>query len=107
MSDYIYKLNTFLKNDVLKFDKPQIVEFGVREGRSTKLFLDICNEKNGNLYSVDIDDYSNLFNDPKWNFYKVRDDNFKYLEEKLPKEVDVIYLDSLHEANHVEKIFYH
>ena len=44
MSDYIYKLNTFLKNDVLKFDKPQIVEFGVREGRSTKLFLDICNE---------------------------------------------------------------
>ena len=107
MSDYIYKLNTFLKTDVLKFHKPQIVEFGVREGRSTKLFLDICNEKNGNLYSVDVEDYSNLFNDPKWNFYKVRDDNFKYLEEKLPKEVDVIYLDSLHEANHVEKIFYH
>ena len=26
--------------DVLKFHKPQIIEFGVREGRSTKLFLD-------------------------------------------------------------------
>ena len=101
------KLDTFLKADVLKFNKPQIVEFGVKEGRSTKLFLDICNQKNGNLYSIDVNDYSNLFNDPKWNFYKVRDDNFKYLEEKLPKEVDVIYLDSLHEANHVEKIFYH
>ena len=29
------------------------------------------------------------------------------MEKKLPKKFDIIYLDSLHEANHVEKIFYH
>ena len=86
----------------LGYEHIELADYGC-----TSKFLDICNEKNGNLYSVDVDDYSNLFNDPKWNFYKVRDDNFKYLEEKLPKEVDVIYLDSLHEANHVEKVFYY
>lgn len=107
MSNYLYKLDTFLKEDLLKFDKPQIVEFGVKEGRSTKLFLEICKKKDGKLYSVDIDDYSNLFEDPNWKFLKSRDDNFEFLEEKLPKAIDVIYLDSLHEANHVEKIFYH
>ena len=107
MSDYIYKLDTFLKDDLLKLNKPQIVEFGVKEGRSTKIFLDICKQKSGNLYSIDIEDYSHLSKDPNWKFFKTRDDNFKYLEEKLPKEIDVIYLDSLHEADHVEKIFYH
>ena len=38
---------------------------------------------------------------------KTRDDNFKFLQEKLPKKFDLIYLDSIHEADHVQKIFYH
>ena len=40
-------------------------------------------------------------------FIQSRDDNFDYLENKLPKKFDVIYLDSLHEADHVEKILYY
>ncbi len=107
MSDYLYKIDTFLKEDLLKFDEPKIVEFGVKEGRSTELFLEICKKKGGKLYSIDIDDYSNLFTDSNWKFIKSRDDNFEFLEEKLPKAIDVIYIDSLHEADHVEKIFYH
>ena len=38
---------------------------------------------------------------------KTRDDNFEFLKEKLPKKFDLIYLDSIHEADHVQKIFYH
>ena len=107
MSSYTYKIDTFIKKNISKISKPQIVEFGVKEGRSTKLFLDICHENDGRLYSIDVDDYSNLFNDNKWKFIKSRDDNFKYLENILPKEIDIIYLDSLHEAEHVKKIFFH
>ena len=65
MTDYTYKIDTFIKKNISKIQKPQIVEFGVKEGRSTKLFLDICNQNNGKLYSIDIDDYSNLFNDTR------------------------------------------
>lgn len=107
MSDYLHKIDTFLKKDLYKINNPQIVEFGVREGRSTNLFLDLCDKNNGKLFSVDIEDYSNLFKNKNWKFIKSRDDNFEYLEKLLPKEIDIIYLDSLHEANHVEKIFYY
>ena len=54
-------LETSGLKDLSKINNPQIVEFGVREGRSTKLFLDLCDQNNGKLFSVDIDDYSNLF----------------------------------------------
>ena len=107
MSDYDYKIEVFLKDQIQRLSNPNILEFGVREGRSTKIFLDLCRKKSGKLFSVDIDDYSNLFSDKNWTFLKTRDDNFGFLKDMLPKKFDVIYLDSLHEANHVEKIFYY
>ena len=107
MSEYQYKINTILKKDISEIKNPQILEFGVKEGRSTKLFLEICKENDGKLFSVDIDDYSHLFKDKNWKFIKTRDDNFDHLDKILPGEIDVIYLDSLHEAEHVKKIFYH
>lgn len=107
MKNYDYKLKNFLTEELNDFINPQILEFGVKEGRSTKIFLDYCKKKNGKLYSVDIDDYSYLFEDPNWKFIKSRDDNFEYLKNEIPKKFDIIYLDSLHEANHVEKIFYY
>ena len=87
--------------------EPTIIEFGVKEGRSTKIFLEMCKNNDGKLFSIDTDDYSSLFTNPKWNFIQSRDDNFSYLENKLPKKFDIIYLDSTHEAEHVEKIFYY
>tara|TARA_B110001450_G_C17627325_1_gene483711 strand:+ start:821 stop:1444 length:624 start_codon:yes stop_codon:yes gene_type:complete len=107
MENYNYKIKNFLENQILDVKNPKIIEFGVREGRSTKMFLDLCRENNGELYSIDIDDYSNLYNDKNWKFIQTRDDNFKFLEDRIPNLFDIIYLDSLHEAQHVEKIFYH
>ena len=107
MSDYDHKIEVFLKDQIQKISNPNILEFGVREGRSTKIFLDLCKQKNGKLFSVDVDDYSHLFNDKNWTFLKTRDDNFEFLKNKLPKKFNIIYLDSLHEADHVEKIFYY
>ena len=101
LSKINYSLSRFLNTT----DKPNILEFGVQLGSSTKYFLDLCKEKNGKLYSVDIDDCSKLFNEDNWNFIQSRDDNFDFLSKKIPKKVDIIYLDTIHTAKHVEKIF--
>ena len=107
MISYDYKLKNFLSIELKDLKNPQIIEFGVKEGRSTKIFLDYREKNDGQLYSIDVDDYSQLFSNKRWKFIKSRDDNFKYLEKLIPSKFDIIYLDSLHEANHVEKIFFH
>ena len=106
MASYEYKLKNFFENQLRDISNPKILEFGVKEGRSTKLLLDYCKKRNGELFSVDVDDYSNLFSDKNWHFIRSRDDNLDILKKKIPNKLDVIYLDSLHEAKHVEKIFY-
>jgi len=70
------------------------------------LFLEIAKAKNGKVFSVDIQDCSKLFDDKNWKFFKARDDNFNYIKKKIPHELDIIYLDTVHEAKHVENIFY-
>ena len=107
MISYEYKLKKFFENELNDISNPKILEFGVREGRSTKILLDYCKKNNGELFSIDIEDYSNLFSDKNWHFIKSRDDDFDYVKGKIPDEFDFIYLDSLHEAKHVEKIFYY
>ncbi len=107
MTDYNYKFNSFVASQLESFKNSTILEFGVKEGRSTKVFLQHCKKNGGKLFSIDIDNYKDKFNDSNWTFILSRDDNFDYLENCLPKKFDIIYLDSLHEADHVEKIFYH
>ena len=107
MSDYLNKIKKFMIHEAYKFKKPKIVELGVRNGVSTELFLQVCKKNKGRLTSIDINDYSKLFKDKIWKFIKSRDDNFVYLDKKLPKSIDIIFLDTLHEAKHVEKIFYY
>ena len=57
---YIEKLRSFFYEDIKNTKNIKILEFGVREGNSTKFFLELCEKNNGKLYSVDIDDYSKL-----------------------------------------------
>ena len=106
MTEYEYKLNNSLYPLISKIHKINILEFGVQKGRSTLKFLDICNKNDGFLFSADIDDCSNVSKDPRWTFIKSRDDNFDLIKSIIPKKVDVIFIDSLHEAAHVEKIIY-
>ena len=107
MNEYEKKLEYFVFSYLRKQSNPKILEFGVRQGTSTKKFIEICERNNGNLYSVDIDDCSNISNSKRWKFFRCRDDNFEYLDKQLTENFDLIYLDSFHNANHIEKIFYH
>ena len=103
-NEYSIKLNNFLFNDIKNFKKTNILEFGVRNGVSTKKFLEHCNKNKCKLYSIDIDDCSSVSEDKNWKFIQSRDDNFEFLEKKLPKCFKVILIDSFHNADHVKKI---
>ena len=106
-SEYEKKINDFMLSSIQLKSQPKILEFGVRKGISTKKFISICEKNNGHLYSVDVDDCSEISKSKNWTFIKSRDDNFNYLEKRLPKEFDLIFLDSFHNAEHVSKIFYY
>ena len=82
-----------------------ILEFGVsKDGMSTELFLQYSQINNCNLFSIDIVDYQNKFDQKEWNFILGRDDDFDFIEKKIPNEFELILLDTVHEARHVEKI---
>ena len=106
-NEYSHKLDEFIFKEINSLNNPNILEFGVREGISTKKFLDLCEKENGYLYSIDIDDCSNVSKSNRWNFIKSRDDDFKYLEKKLPPKFDIILIDSFHNAAHVKKILFY
>ena len=96
----------FISKNISSLKNINILEFGVRDGYSTSIFLDICNKNQGSLISVDIDDYSSLFKNKNWVFLKSRDDNFNFVKKHIKKKLDVIFIDSYHEPNHIAKILY-
>ena len=106
MSDYNNKIKSQLISRIDNINDISILELGVQKGISTNYFLEVCDRNNGKLYSVDIDDCSGVSANQRWKFIHSRDDDFKTIFNLIPKKVDVIYIDSLHEANHVEKLIY-
>jgi predicted O-methyltransferase YrrM len=96
----------FIYKNILSLKNINILEFGVNNGFSTSMFLDVCNKNLGSLISVDVDDYSGLFKNDRWTFLKCRDDNFDYVKKNIKKKLDVIYIDSFHEPNHIAKILF-
>ena len=97
----------YIVNLVNNIKNINILELGVREGISTNFFLEVCKKNQGNLTSIDIDDCSKVSNDKNWTFIHSSDDNFEIIDRKIRKDLDLIYIDSYHEAQHVEKVFYH
>ncbi len=100
------KLDYIIKK-IQHIDKIQILELGVRQGFSTKKFIELCHSNDGFLTSVDIKDCSNVIKSDRWKFIHASDDNFKKVDKFITKHLDFILIDSLHEPNHVEKVFYH
>ena len=106
MSNFNYKLENELIPKINKIQNIIILELGVQKGRSTIKFLELCKKNNGKLFSVDIDDCSNVSNDKNWTFLRSRDDNFDYIKSVVPNKIDVLFIDSLHEAEHVKNLLY-
>ena len=70
------------------------------------MFLDICHKNNGKLTSIDIQDCSGVSKSKRWKFIMSSDDNFDYIKDKIKNnKFDILFIDSLHEPNHVRKVF--
>ena len=101
------KLVNFLFPELVKILEGNILEFGVsQKAMSTELFLKHSEQNHCKVFSVDNVDYKSKFNNHNWKFILSRDDNFEFLKHKIPKKFNLILLDTIHEANHVEKILY-
>ena len=101
---YINKLKSFFFEEIKNIKNVKILEFGVREGNSTNFFLELCDRNNGKLYSVDINDYSQLFKNDNWKFIHSSDDDFEKVIGESDKEFDLIFIDSFHNPDHVKKL---
>ena len=71
MDEYLLKLHETFLDYLESTEKPNILEFGVRHGISTKMFIDICERKDGFLNSVDVDNYSKKFLSKKSFAYSI------------------------------------
>ena len=105
METFAQKLS-LIKDYIKDIEKPTILELGVQEGRSTKMFLEVCDQNDGNLISIDILDCSKVSDNPRWKFIHSSDDNFEVINQHLNKNIDVLLIDSLHEPNHIRNVFY-
>ena len=56
-------------------------------------------------YSIDINDYSYKFKDERWKFICSKDNDLLKSPRKYP-EFEVIFLDTIHKADHVNDIIY-
>ena len=100
------KLDYIIKK-IKNIQKIQILELGVQNGSSTKKFIELCILNDGFLTSIDIEDCSKVIKSDKWKFIHSSDDNFEKIDKIISKSFDLIFIDSLHEPKHVEKVFYH
>ena len=103
---YENKINYIIEK-IKHIKKIQILELGVNKGISTNKFIKLCELNDGFLTSIDIDDCSGVAKSNKWNFIHSSDDNFELIDNTIPNEIDFLFIDSFHEPNHVQKVFYH
>lgn len=96
---------------VSKKQNPIILEFGVERGFSTKKFINFAEKNSGKVFSVDIADCSKVSNSRSWKFLQSNDLNVDYILNQFSEikigGVDLIYIDSYHEAEHVQKLIYY
>ena len=100
-----------LHNEALKRQNLQILELGVCKGQSTRIFLNAIHKKDlSKLISIDIQDCSNVSSSSKWHFIKSSSLDINNILKKEPdiknKGIDILYIDSLHTKEHVQKELY-
>ena len=44
-----------------------------------------------------------MSNDLNWKFIHSRDDSFNHIRNLIPEKINVLFIDTIHEAEHVEK----
>lgn len=104
-SRFVAQQLLFMHQEVLSRHNPTIVELGVDQGQSTKVFLNAIDGKTeATLTSVDIRDCSGSVECDTWRFVQSDSKDVDAVIEANPNiknGIDILYVDSLHTAEHV------
>lgn len=96
-----------LHTEVIGRKDAVVLELGVDRGQSTKIFLNAVDGKpSSRLVSVDIRDCSSVSDSDKWTFVQEDSANIAEIVKAAPvleAGIDIIYIDSLHTAEHVRQ----
>lgn len=88
-------------------DAVTILELGVAQGQSTRVFLNAIDGKpDSRLISVDIRDCATAAASHQWTFIRADSADAEHvvaLQPVLRQGIDILYVDSLHTADHVLK----
>ena len=90
----------FLYATVLSYEKPDVVELGVRSGNSTSAFLAALEANGGHLWSVDINPPqvpAEWHDSELWTFHHGNDLD---MQAVLPETCDVLFIDTSHTMEH-------
>lgn len=85
-----------------EFNPSLIVELGVRDGESTKVFEKISKQLKSRLVSIDINDCSKTIDWEDWIFIqcdsgRIPNEFIQLVNNKeIPSKVDVLFIDTLH-----------
>ena len=88
----------FMHDTVLKYTRPVVIEMGVRTGNSTSALLSAVLEKDGQMWSADINESQvpGYFHEiPQWHFRQgdsVTSDTLRW----MPKKAHVVFMDTSH-----------
>ena len=89
---------------------PLVLELGVDKGQSTRIFLNAIDGKDSaKLISIDIKDCRNSIDDKDWEFVQQDSTDIEKLlinKPEIKNGIDILYVDSLHTAEHVKKEIY-
>ena len=101
-SNYYIKYKNIIPKHFFEKKNINILEFGVETGQTTSLFLEMCKNNKGVVFSVDCKNYSELFKYPNWKFINSRDDDFEQIVMKIKDfKFDIICLDTIHTKKHI------
>lgn len=99
--------NMLLYHLVRQMSQPVVVECGSATGRSTCVLLTACEEVNGRLLSIDIDDCSGSATSPCWQFVQSDDRELTRILAQAPhvqQGIDLLFIDSVHTRAHVQRL---
>ena len=95
---------------LLKRKNQIILECGVNRGLTSSVFTYYCEKNESHCFSIDIKDCSEVVDSDSWTFIKNDDTDVSGIINDYPvldqKGIDILYVDSLHTADHVMKVLY-